>query len=490
MNSIHTKYKSLPVQLRASFWFLVCTVLHRSITVITTPIFTRMLSEYEYGKYGVFTSWMGILTCFVTMFIYSEVYPQAIVKFSSHKDKYSSGMQGLTLTIVVFWLIIYIAFRSFWQAVFELNTSQMLAMFVIMWANAVFGFWSAYQRVEYKYRALLIVTLFEAILQPLLSVALIKLSPDKLNGLVWAIAIATFISYSYLFVIQINKGRVFFDKNIWGYTLKLAIPLIPHYLSSVLLNSSDRIMIQKLVGEEAAGIYNLAYTVSICGTMINQAMLQTLQPWMFQKIKNKQFNEIKKLAYPALIAIAGVNLLIILFTPEIIKLFGPESYYEAIWVMPPITLSVFFMFMHNLFISFEFYYEKPFYVSAATIAGAIINIVLNYIFIQIFGYYAAGYTTLFCYVVFAIAHYCFMRKICREEIDDIRVYKLRILLIITIIFVALGFVIMVTYNYSYIRYSLVIIIILICFIMRKAIKGFVIELIGNRKIANKTSNIE
>ena len=81
------KYNSLPVQAKAGFWFLVCTVIQRSITIITTPIFTRLLSESEYGEYGVFISWMGILSCFVTMFIFSGLYPQAIVKYDSRKDE-------------------------------------------------------------------------------------------------------------------------------------------------------------------------------------------------------------------------------------------------------------------------------------------------------------------------------------------------------------------------------------------------------------------
>ena len=118
------KYNSLPVQAKAGFWFLVCTVVQRSITIITTPIFTRMLSEPEYGEYGVFISWMGILSCFVTMFIFSGIYPQAIVKHEEEKDVYSSSMQGLTITLVIFWCIIYLLGRTFWNDIFFLNTIE------------------------------------------------------------------------------------------------------------------------------------------------------------------------------------------------------------------------------------------------------------------------------------------------------------------------------------------------------------------------------
>lgn len=487
-DQITTKYKSLPIQIRASFWFLICTILQRSISIITTPVFTRLLTNDEYGKYSVFLSWLGILTCFVTMYIYSGIYPQAIVKFEKERSQYSSAMQGLTIVLVAVWLCVYIGLKTFWNNIFSLNTSQMLAMFVIMWANAIFGFWSAEQRVEYKYRRLVVITLIEAILQPVLCVVLIYLTADKVSGLVWGIAVATFVCYISLFIKQIIKGRVFFSKNVWLYTLRLAIPLIPHYISAVLLNNSDRIMIQKLVGEAESGIYSLAYTIASCGLLINQALLQTVSPWIFKKIKNKQLSDIKRIAYPSLVGVALVNIMVILFTPEIVRVFAPDSYYDAIWVMPPISMSVYFMFMYNLYSSFEFYYEKTNYVSTATAIGAFLNIVLNYICIKSFGYFAAGYTTLVCYMAFAISHYCFMKVICKTHINSVKVYNSRIITSISAVFIGFGFLIMLTYSITpLVRYGMATAILLGMIIEKNKIKSFIIQILEGRNAAGGIS---
>ncbi len=478
--SLINKYNSLPVQAKAGFWFLVCTILQRSITVITTPIFTRLLTEPEYGEYGVFISWMGILSCFVTMYLFSGIYPQAIVKYSEKKNEYSSGMQGFTVTLVIFWCIIYYFGRSFWNGLLSLNTAELLAMFIVMWGNAAFGFWSAEQRNDYKYRKLVAVTLTEAILQPVLSVIFLLNASDKVAGLVWGIAIANLVCYAPLFFIQMRSGRKFYSREVWNYSLRLGIPLIPHYLSSVVLSSSDRIMIQKLVGDGPAGMYNLAYTISICGTMINQAVLQTIQPWMYQKIKEEKYEDIRKMAYPALAGIGGVNLLVILVAPELIRIFAPASYLDAIWVMPPISMSVYYMFMYNLFSNFEFYFEKPYYVSAATFIGAGLNVVLNYIFIQMFGYVAAGYTTLICYFAFCVAHYCFMRIVLKKECIDTRVYSVKVIALISLAVTAAGIMIMLTYKNNYVRYGLLVIVIAACLIERKKIKDLVLQILGKK----------
>lgn len=65
---------------------------------------------------------------------------------------FTSTLQGLTITLCFFWLIIYILFRTFWNNLFGLTTVQMLLMFILMWTTAVFSFWSTSQRVDFSIR--------------------------------------------------------------------------------------------------------------------------------------------------------------------------------------------------------------------------------------------------------------------------------------------------------------------------------------------------
>ena len=67
------KYRAMPVQAKASFWFLICAFLQRGISAITTPIFTRLMTTFEYGQYSVFTSWMSIAACFITCLLYTSL---------------------------------------------------------------------------------------------------------------------------------------------------------------------------------------------------------------------------------------------------------------------------------------------------------------------------------------------------------------------------------------------------------------------------------
>ena len=55
--------------------------------------------------------------------------------------------------------------------------------------------------------------------------------------------------------------------------------------------------------------------------------------------------------------------------------------------------------------------KKTTYIMAGTIVAAIVNIILNYIFIHLYGFIAAAYTTLAAYSLFAALHYIISRKL-------------------------------------------------------------------------------
>ncbi|NBI70083.1 hypothetical protein D3Z50_03185 [Clostridiaceae bacterium] len=446
------KYKALPAPVRASGWFFVCAFCQKGISFITTPIFTRLLSAAEYGAYSVFQSWMGMITIFVSLNLNCGVYTRGLVQFEEERKEFSSSMQGLCLTSAAAWLGIYLLFRDVWNRLFSLTTLQMLAMFLIIWTSASFGFWSVEQRVELRYQRLVAVTLLVSLIQPAVGIAFVSRAQDKATARILGLALVNAAAYSGLFVSQMRRGKRFFVRKFWKHAARFNLPLLPHYLSQSILSGADRIMIERMAGADKAGIYNLACSVSMIMTMFHTALMQTVEPWLYQKIKEGRTDVLSAVAYPAFGAVAGVNLLLIAFAPEIITLFAPDEYREAIWAIPPVVMSVYFTFAYTFFAVFEFYFEKTQYIATATAAGAVLNIALNRICIPRFGYYAAGYTTLACYMIYAVFHYCFMRKLCRTRLGGRQAYRTRILLGITACFMLLGFGLMFTYTNAVLRY--------------------------------------
>jgi O-antigen/teichoic acid export membrane protein len=163
--------------------------------------------------------------------------------------------------------------------------------------------------------------------------------------------------------------------------------------------------------------------------------------------------------------------LLILITPELMRFIAGPEYYEAIWVVPPIAASLFFLFMSQLSINIEFYFGENTLLIKGSIISALVNVVLNFIFIQMFGYIAAGYTTLIAYIIFCLTNYSCMKKICKKEFgeENWKLYDTKFLSILSIGFLITMVVLTVLYPFVIVRYVIIAAILFVLFLKRKLI---------------------
>lgn len=75
-----------------------------------------------------------------------------------------------------------------------------------------------------------------------------------------------------------------------------------------------------------------------------------------------------------------------------------------------------------------------------SIGAAVLNIVLNYLLIPIFGFVAAGYTTFISYIVFALSNYFTMKLILKKKKLPDNMYDYKALLCLFIVFMIVGVV--------------------------------------------------
>lgn len=468
--NIYKKYKELSLPVKASLWLVVCGFFKNGISVITTPIFTRLLSSEEYGIYSVFTSWQSLILIIATLKLSGGVYQQGLVKFEKTKHKYTSALLGLTTTMVVVYLVAFILWRNPLSKIIKLDYRLIVAMLIAMPIMAASDFWTQQQRVDYRYKPLAALTIAIVLLRPTVSILAISLTEGNkayariLSGL----AVDT-IAYLWIYISLFAKGRTFFDKDIWKYGLKLNIPLVPHYLSQTVLSSADRIMISNMVGNSESGIYNLGYQVSMIPKILTNSIADSMSPWMLKNIKANRIDKIAGRCYEVLIIVAVSSLMFILAAPEAIAIFAPESYGEAVLVVPPVVMSIYFSFLYNFFVVFEYYFEKSTYIMVASVVGALLNLLLNYIFIPILGFNAAAYTTLFCYMVYCFGHYMFLRHIEKKYLNSVSVYNIWVIILISIIYVGIGFLFMVFYKNLILRVALFLTLTLIGLLNRSRI---------------------
>ena len=454
-------YEGMQPPIKASLWFLICGFLQKGISLLTTPIFTRVMTDAEYGRYNVYNSWLGVVQIIVSLNLAAGVYTRGLVKNEEDQDRFSSALLGLSTTSILVWSVLYAIFHNLINQWLGLSTMLMVAMLMEIWAHTAYQFWSNRERVNFRYKKLVALTLIYVILRPLLGVIFILFVDEQhqVEARVLTTVFVNIVLFSVLYILMSKKGKQFFNKKYWLYALKFNLPLLPHYLSQIVLNQSDRLMINSICGPTETAYYSVAYTMAMVLQILNTSVSATMNPWIYKSIKKNEYGQIGRVSYYILALIAILNLAVVLAAPEILGILAPNSYQAAVWVVPPVTISVYFMFLYNLFATFEYYYEKTHYVTIATVAGAVLNIVLNAIFIPIWGFVAAGYTTLICYIIYALAHYCFMRKVNREQMAGAVIYDVRIILALGFGLLVCSFVIMLLYNLPVIRYGILLILI-------------------------------
>jgi len=103
-------YKELPTQVKASLWFVLCNVFQKGIVLITTPIFTRMLTTEQYGVVNVYNSWSSLLTIFFTLNLSYGVFNKGLIQYEDNRDTFTSTIQGLSTTVSVILIGVYFIF--------------------------------------------------------------------------------------------------------------------------------------------------------------------------------------------------------------------------------------------------------------------------------------------------------------------------------------------------------------------------------------------
>ncbi len=471
--------------MKASIWFVACGVLKDAIDVLVTPIFTRILTTEQYGVFNVYNSWFQIVKIIFTLYLFSEVFNVGLVKFEKDRDRFVSSTLGFVTALIGFFLAFYLFLHDKIDRIIGLPWYLVILMFAHVLVYVPYYCWIRRERYDYHYKNVAVVSLLYIVLQPVTAIAAILWCRLPVNPghtrIIAAVGIQIFIGL-FLYAGMMWRGKTFFSGNYWKYSLKTGIELVPFNLSRVVLNQSDRIMINYFSGPGDTAIYSVAHSAAFVLQAVTEALNGALVPWLYRRLKVREWAGIKSVINGLFIMVAICVFGIDIIAPEIMRVLGSEEYYVGVYCIPALVYSVFLIFVYTVFTNIELFYGKNIYVTLASTGGMIVNIVLNAIFIPKYGIVAAGYTTLVGYLVICVGHYVLMKKCLAAE--DIKVSDLMdmkiVLAISTLMFgftIACGFL----YQLNVIRWIFTIALIIIMIVTKDKWLKLIINLKGEKK---------
>ena len=481
-NTALQKYRSFPMAAKASFWFIVCSIIQRGISFLTTPIFTRVMSTEQYGQVTLFNSWINVICIFTTLNLQSGSFNTAQIKFANDRKAYTSSVQGLVFVISGVALVLFALFGKYVTGFMERPVFMMLVMVIQINARFNTSLWMANCRFDFKYKAMTVVILLSCVLGQAASLLWVLNSQEKGYTRLIAVALVEVLFGLGITLYNQIQGKKFFSKQYWKYALGFNLPLVPYYLSQIIFSSSDRIMISNMVSVEKAGIYGLAYTVALLLSFVVTAIRNSYTPWFFKTVKAGDGNAIKRISTLITGAVAVMLMLFVFVAPELLLLMGGDAYMEAVWIIPPLVTGLLFEFFTDPACNVLFYYEKKGSLVTATVGCAVVNIILNYLGIKWLGYFATAYSTLISYILFWVFLYISAAGECRRNDMAPGVYlipKAQALMGLACLGIAGGC--MALYPYVYVRYGVLAALLIVAVCNYKKLLAVVQQIAAMRK---------
>lgn len=461
MNKLLKKYNDIPIAAKAALWFVFCNVLQKCVALITTPVFTRLMTPDQYGQFSIYNSWLQIFTIITTLRLNWGVFNKGMSKYKEDRDVYTVTMQTITTALTLITFVLYLIFRDFINSIVELPTFIMIAIFAELSVTPAIDFWTIRKRYEYIYVPVVIRSILMVVANAVLGVVAVLISDEKGYARILSCVFVNIIFGSVLYVYNIIKAKRIFYKPYAVFAIKFNIPLFLHYLSQYILDQFDRVMIQKMVGMASAGIYSVAYNAAAVLRIVTQSVNNAFIPWQYEKLEEKKFKEVDNMSCVICSIVSVCAMIFCCLAPEMMSVLAGKKYIEAVYCIPPIIIGLQFSFMYSLFANVEFFYEENKYTMYISMAGAAINVVLNYFGIKFFGFVAAAYTTAICFAAFTYFHYTYMSK-CVKEKENIDVFfNGKRYFLIGFVTSVLCLSVTLLYGYPLIRYIIIAVAILI-----------------------------
>ena len=440
--------------IRAGIWYTAGNILVKGIPFFSLPIFTRLLTTSDFGIYNTYLAYEGILSIILGMGLSGTV-RTAKFEFENTFEKFISSIMGLILLNGFITLVIVNSFFRFLWIPKWMDRLMLSILIIQSVATAIYGIMGCKYVIKGQYIQNLLITFIMTSIN--IGASMLLCYVGLRNYRAWARIIGTalgaIVVALFIIINQQKAEKISFYTNANKYALKIGLPLIPHLLSATLLSQCDKIMIESIVGSAEAGIYSIAVNIISILAVFVTSIDNAWAPWYYTELSNRNFANIKEKNNCILVFFMYLTCGFLLVGPDVIRVMTEKAYWDSIYAFVPLSISIYLNFMYLFAVNLEYFKKKTWHISAATIICAIVNIILNYIFIMKAGYLAAAYATLISKILLFALHQYNSRRLEREKIVSYR-YLLGTLCVVSLIGVLDIFWI---YNYV-IRYIVILLL--------------------------------
>lgn len=440
--------------IKAGIGYLIGNLLVKGLSFLSIPIFVRIMTTEEFGLYNIYISYESIFCVILGISIHVSI-RSAKYKYQENLTQYIFTNIVVVMISTLFWLVLGNLMYKYIENFLGVSRFILCILIYHCMATEILQIYNIYLSLEYSSRKYVIVAGINAVANIIISFYLIDVvfTEHREIGRIIGTALPLLIIAVYITHYFGRRSNYRVNIQMAKYAVKYSAPVIIHGISQIILSQFDRIMIKNYIGIAEAGIYSFAYNIYIIIIVIIASIDSAWSPWFFDKMNIHNKCLIKEKSNKLIWGMCFFVSIVTLISPEMVTLFGTQEYEMAKYCVIPISAASYFSFLYLLPTHVEYFYEKTKFISIGTISAAVINLVLNSVFIKKYGFSAAAYTTLCTYIICLLFHYVLAIKI-----NGFDLFSKKSFLVTSIFVFAFGGISLVFLNFLVIRWMIAVIL--------------------------------
>ena len=410
---------------RALFAYLISGAVAKGIGVLTTPLFTRVLSGDDYGSVALYLSAVGVMSAIISPLASGSCIYLASQKFKADAREVTASVIPLIFAFCGGICTLLFTFK----ALFGFNNTFVVLISLQVFFDSCVLVYSSAERYLYHYGRVAAIAITEAVLSPLLSLLLLGMLGSSYTVRILGLLLPPTLLTPMILFFCISQRR---RPVPVGFILRTGAPQIPVSLLGSLGAHLDRFLIVFLLGSEAIAKYSVAHTLGVGMLFLVTALCSALIPWTVRRIERGEFNRVGEISEAVMVFLAAGSFCLVALSPEIMLLLAPAEYSEAVYAVMPIALSAIPAFVSHISSAALLHLGHGRGFLATRIASLLTALVCGLAFIPSLGYFGAGLAALLSESCTALISYFSLAKKKSREILKMKDLRLNFLLLISV----------------------------------------------------------
>jgi O-antigen/teichoic acid export membrane protein len=442
-------FQSIKRLLKHSAVYGIGHIVTRSIGFLLLPLYTNVLPPEDFGVAGLLFTYIAICMIFFTYGMDAAMLRFYILEEEEQGQKrvFTTALVMIMVTSVVFSAILLLGAEEIANLLFSYQVRQLEVdlPFLIRLGGGILFFDAmtlpAFLTLRAKERsgAFTAFKLFNILINVGANVLFLIIWDYGVEGIFIANLVASATTFVLLLPMIVKNITFSFSRQTFRELLAFGLPYLPSTLSVVLMDTIDRVFLERLASVEEVGVYNAGARLGMFMALFVAAFRFAWHPYFLATSKQENAKAIfAKIFTYVLFACLAVFLLISFFIDDIVqfKIFGKSLIGAEFWqctVVVPVILLAYVLYAAYLNFLIGIYLEKKTkYLPYITVAGMLGNLAANYLLIPQIGMMGAAWARLVAYVIMAVALYWVAHRLYQVNYEWGRIIKLGV--VVAIIF--------------------------------------------------------